>query len=313
MMSKKLLNTKSGIWLFFLALFFLTEACADNCNRKPTVGLPPIGNIPNPHSGHSAISPNALSADGATDTHTLIKSKGFNPGEDPYYYPGNHPGVKHITQVFDSELNRYAFAFTIHVEEDGDKEYGQTDRQRVEIKTDAKSPANMQGTYGENHIYKWKFKIPAGIKATKEFTHIFQIKPAGGDDSLPMNTLTIRKLANGKEQVELIHVQGKDIDANQYNHNLAIVSLSDFTGEWVDATVNATFTDTGAYSCKIVRLRDSKVLIDCERESMDLWREGTEIVRPKFGIYRSIGKDGSLKSQLKDETLLFADFEIIEK
>ena len=43
---------------------------------------------------------------------------------------------------------------------------------------------------------------------------------------------------------------------------------------------------------------------------MDMWRTGARGLRPKWGIYRYIGKNRELESSLRDEELRFADFEI---
>ena len=47
-----------------------------------------------------------------------------------------------------------------------------------------------------------------------------------------------------------------------------------------------------------------------DRKGIDMWRTGTTGMRPKWGIYRSFGEGRSLESQLRDETLHFADFRI---
>ncbi len=252
-----------------------------------------------------------LAADGATDTYELISSKGFSPVEAPDFYPENHPGVKHIEQVYDKTLGKWVFAMHIHVQ-DKDRGTTATDRQRNEVKTDKKSPANVVGTPGETHVYTWKFRLPEGFQATNSFCHIHQIKMVDGDDSMPAITLTVRRMSNGKERLEVIYVKGKDADPEQKSSYLAVIPLSDVLGEWVEVTESVEYDDHGAYSCKVVRLKDKKTLIDISSPDTDLWREGSSIGRPKWGIYRSLGKGGSLAPQLRDETVLFADFEIAE-
>ena len=62
-----------------------------------------------------------------------------------------------------------------------------------------------------------------------------------------------------------------------------------------------------------MRLRDDKVLLYYKTNNLDLWRIGATAIRPKWGIYRSFGTGGSLKSQMRDESLLFTDFTIKEE
>ncbi len=40
----------------------------------------------------------------------------------------------------------------------------------------------------------------------------------------------------------------------------------------------------------------ARELISVSESSLDLWRDGATGMRPKWGIYRSIGSNGSLKS-----------------
>ena len=52
-----------------------------------------------------------------------------------------------------------------------------------------------------------------------------------------------------------------------------------------------------------------EVLFTYSNANIVNWREGGEFVRPKWGIYRSL----IYPEDLRDETLLFADFDIIEE
>jgi hypothetical protein len=112
-----------------------------------------------------------------------------------------HPSFgRHITEVFDKDLNKNVFEFYAHVSNnppDNEPVKGKTDRQRVEIKTFEPSPDNLKGTVGETVQYKWRFKVPVGFKPTADFTHIHQVKAVDGDAAHPLFTLTLRKSAKG--------------------------------------------------------------------------------------------------------------------
>ena len=64
-----------------------------------------------------------------------------------------------------------------------------------------------------------------------------------------------------------------------------------------------------------MRLRDDKVLLSYQTDNIDIWRDGADAIRPKWGIYRYVGENGSMRTDgsLRDESLLFTDFTIEEK
>jgi hypothetical protein len=169
--------------------------------------------------------PAVLNANGPGNTYELINSV-LAPGYDVVEHPECVHGAfgRHIAEVWDSNLNAFVFEFYSHVAQDNDRCIN-FDRQRIEIKTYDKSPDSLIGIRGETITYKWLFKIPVGFKVSSNFTHIHQIKPVNGDDGDPLFTLTARKGSPNK--MELIH---------NNTSKVAIVNLSLFEGEWVEAT-----------------------------------------------------------------------------
>lgn len=254
--------------------------------------------------------PCALVPDGVSDTYAYMNARGYyqecpdSSGVHAY----NH--VKHITQVWDDSLARHVYRFDIHIDIDDDRGLPNiTDRQRNEIKTYSASPDNMVASEGQTHTYTWKFQIPKGFKATSKFCHLHQLKGYGGNDvGNPLVTLVAR-LRSGKQYLELTHYGSNGASAGV----LKSAPLNDFEGEWVMVTEKATYLHKGQYEIKIVRLRDDKVLLYYKTNNLDLWRIGATAIRPKWSIYRSFGTGGSLKSQMRDESLLFTDFTIKEE
>lgn len=255
-----------------------------------------------------------LVADGDDEaTYALITAQGYN--QEAPDTSGAHADApfRHIRQSFDSELRRWAFDFHIHVENDNDRGNPQkTDRQRNEIKTDGHSPASMVAQEGETLEMRWKFRLPEGMLTTAKFCHVHQLKgidnrEGTADVSLPLITFTPRTLSNGTRQFQVIYVPPTEEGAG--NHYLARVGLDDFLGRWVAVTERVTFAAEGRYSLVVTRISDGRELLRID-ERLNLWRTGTTGLRPKWGIYRSIGDDGSLKGELRDETVRFADFEI---
>ena len=86
------------------------------------------------------------------------------------------------------------FAFIIHRDIDIDRDRVDiVDRQRNEIKTYDQSEEAVKGFEGETFVYRWKFKINAEMEVSTRFTHFFQLKAVGGDDSQPI--ITAREVA----------------------------------------------------------------------------------------------------------------------
>ncbi|MCQ2135365.1 MAG: hypothetical protein MJY67_00465 [Bacteroidales bacterium] len=254
-----------------------------------------------------------LTADGNdAGTYDLIKSSGYE-----YETPDNSGAhaqapFRHITQCWDEQLGENVFEFHIHVANDDDRGKANIkDRQRNEIKTDAKSPSYMKAAEGETMRMSWKFKLPKGMKTTSRFTHIHQLKGIDNKEKTadvghPMITFTCRSMSNGKQQFQVIYT-GR---AGSENETLAKLNLADFLGEWVSVTETVTCAREGKYSLKIERVSDKKVLLEINDIERDFYRDGTPAIRPKWGIYRWFGKDRSNADELRDEVLRFADFNI---
>ena len=247
-----------------------------------------------------------LSADGVSNTYTLI-NKIFGGTGDVLETPdcAHAAAGPHIRQVYDEFLKKYVFAFDIHVTPDNDRCLSANDRQRNEIKTYDKSPDSLKAALNETVEYSWKFKIDADFKPSSNFTHLHQIKPLDGDADLPMITLTARYKASG-DQMELIHTAGEG--KNTSLKYMASIPLSDFKGQWVEVIEKITYSYTGKYEILIKRLSDNKELLAKKITSIDMWRDGTTLCRPKWGIYRSLLSP----TMIRDETVLFNDFKIRE-
>ncbi|GAA3512057.1 hypothetical protein GCM10022393_27240 [Aquimarina addita] len=251
-----------------------------------------------------------LEADGPGDTYELITSA-LAPGYKPIEAPGikrgdcdNHSDFNesHITEVYDAELEKNVFKFVIHVKEDNDR-CKMFDRQRNEIKSYRSSPDNLKGTQEETVVYKWKFKLDKDFQPSKNFTHLHQLKSVGETEKAkPIITLTARK--GSVDKLELRHSGGKD------QNTLKKVDLDLLRGNWVQVIETVTYGEEnkGSYDIVITNIKTGKSILKYKNKSIQLWNAGAEFVRPKWGIYRSLKS----AEYLRDETLFFADFSIIE-
>jgi hypothetical protein len=292
--------------LVFPAVCFLS-GMATGCSAADTPAI--TIDLPNPPPDNDTDTVTLLAADGVTDTYTLIRSKSYDV-ETPD--DAHTPPEKHIAQTFDATLNKYVFEFYLHLTPDNDRGED-SDRQRNEIKTWDKSPANMIAVKGETHIYRWKFKLPAGFQTSTAFSHIHQLKPvatASSGDEIPVITLTARK--KSPDKLQLIYRAPATATASP-NTYLKEVNLSDFLDEWVSVEETATYDTPSFYRIKIVRIRDGKTLLEYSDNTLVLFRSDTKFVRPKYGLYRQIKSGDAAIDGLRDETLRFADFELEEK
>ena len=249
-----------------------------------------------------------LDADGVTDPYNQLHIKGWYEEETTL-----HPGFKHITQTWDIDLRKYVFNFIIHKDIDGDGNE-RIDRQRLEIKTYGPSPDNMKGFYGETLINRWKFKLDAGFLPTTSFCHIHQLKASDGtiDNSNPLITITPRK--SSPDKLQLIYIA--PIEQGSTTTYLLEVPLDKFKGTWVEAYEKVKFQESGTYDLVIKRVSDDSVLFSYSNSNINLWRDTTHspgtFIRPKYGIYRSLGTNLSQVPNMRDETVLYDDYHLFK-
>jgi hypothetical protein len=237
-----------------------------------------------------------LSADGQSDTYGLInQTLGGTAVETP---DCSHPDFgPHITQQFDDFLGEYVFAFWIHVTPDNDRCIN-FDRQRNEIKTYGPSPAYLKGFLGDTVSFQWAFRLDDGFQPSPSFTHIHQIKAGDGPNAdAPIVTITPR--SGSPDFLQIIHT-----DSSNRSSTIARADLEPFKGAWVLAQEQITYGSSGSYSLTLTSLVSGAQLLSVSSSSIDLWRDGTTFVRPKWGIYRSLNR----AEYLRDEVVVFADF-----
>ncbi|MCL2412510.1 MAG: polysaccharide lyase [Bacteroidales bacterium] len=217
---------------------------------------------------------------------------------------------EHIRMVWDSILEEYVFEFLICVNDsivDGDVQpdswnviYQQcnvrfTDRQRNEIKTDANSPRHLRGFSGDTVRYSWRFWLPPDFhQPTNAFTHIYQVKPVGGDDSQPIFALTVR--------------QGGAIQIRYFNTSLEPIAPAirpERLGSWIEVDHWMVVGVNGWSRMTITDVETGAVLHHHDQARLTL-RPTNNFIRPKWGIYRSLQH----VNQLRDERIRFSNFVI---
>ena len=119
-----------------------------------------------------------------------------------------------------------------------------------------------------------------------------------------MFTLTLRKITNGSNQLELIYVKDEATKMIKYQ----TVDMSLFEGTWVEATETIKVGLKGTYAITIKKVSDGKTLMNYSNSNIQTIRADNSFIRPKWGMYRSL-KD---IANMKDETMRFSDFSIQE-
>ena len=310
--------------VLFLTMYRITEAtvvaamlalvgCGSGGGGTTTpVGGTPPGPDPGPPTDtvpYTVMTIRTLDADGdmvGLDTYDLIRDFGGpNPIEAPDLYAVNHPGIRHIYEDFDPVIGNH-FVFIIHRDIDIDRDrLDITDRQRNEIKTYGGSDEDVKGFENETFVYRWKFRINESMEVSTRFSHFFQLKAVGGDDSMPILTITGTE-RSGEDGIEVLH-------SPQQDHT--VLHRKDWrrvTGEWLEAYCRATFSDSGDLRLIVTRMSDGEIIVNIDQQGLDLWRgeSASHFVRPKWGIYRSILDWDNLRSD--EETVRFANFSVSE-
>jgi hypothetical protein len=255
-------------------------------------------------SGVQAQQMTSLNANGPGETYELVNSV-FGSGAASEV-PDCFHNVRHIREDWDSTLSMYVFLFDIHIDSIVDNDRCTNyDRQRNEIKT--VSPSSITGQPGELHVYRWKFKIDSLFQPSPNFCHLHQIKATGGtDDGAPLMTITPRKYSD-TTQPEWLQLIFTPSTGGSGAGTLKQVELQPLKGLWLDVTEKVTYSDEGKYEVTIRKL-DSTIVMHYSNFLLDMYRDGANFHRGKWGIYRSLNS----QSYLRDETVAFADFLIVE-
>jgi len=241
-----------------------------------------------------------LTADTTGDAYNRITTKIFG-----YEVPDCVHPVPHITEDWNQELKKFIFGFDLHVTPDNDRCIN-FDRQRTEIKTSDASPDSMKAFYGETFYERWKFKLDSLFQPSPNFCHIHQLKAGDGPDAdNPLITLT-PAISGGNSQLQ-IRFMAPITGTTSY---LTRVDLAPYLGIWVEAFEKVTFADSNSYySLTLKKLSNDSTMLTSTTTSLDLWRDSSTFMRPKWGFYRSLDSP----TYLRDEIIKFADFSLIKR
>jgi hypothetical protein len=156
------------------------------------------------------------------------------------------------------------------------------DRQRNEVKGMHAGNTDLALGPGETWRLQWSLFIPDSLRATTTFTHIMQLKMPGNGTS-PIVTMSLRRVGDVPE-IEL--------QVNQSGTIVGRADLAPLQNTWVDTAVEFQIGDAGSIHWTLAS--GGKTVLDATKSDVDLFLQ--DRVRPKWGIYRSLGdKSGSLR------------------
>lgn len=162
-----------------------------------------------------------------------------------------------------------------------------TDRQRQEV-TGMRSPAGgdyLQWLPGQTWRVTYWVYIPSSLKATTTFTHIMQMKEPGSGTS-PIVVQSLRRV-NGAPTIELqLPIAGQLVGRT---------GLDPLHDAWTKVDFRIRVGDgSSGFLRWILRTAAGRTLIDVSKSGIDTFI--ADRVRPKYGIYRSLGDtSGSLE------------------
>ncbi len=188
-------------------------------------------------------------------------------------HPAGHPHIR---------VENDTYRWTMHtVDRDS-----ATDRQRHEV-TGMRSPAGggfLEWRSGQTWRTTYAMYIPSALKATTSFTHIMQMKQPGNGTS-PIVVQSLRRVS-GAQTIELqLPISGLLVGRT---------SLDPLHDRWVDVDFRITVGDGSTGSVRWILRSAGATVVDIERTGVDTFL--ADRVRPKWGIYRSLGDtSGSLQ------------------
>lgn len=174
-----------------------------------------------------------------------------------------------------------AFRFNMHtVDRDTS-----TDRQRQEVTGCRNGSSFLQWNSGESWRVTYQMYIPSSLKATTTFTHIMQTKQPGTGTG-PITVTSLRRVS-GRQTIE----------HKIFEPNILVgrTDLEPLQNKWIDIEYELKIGNGTAGSVRWVIRNGGSTVLDVTKTGVDTFL--ADRVRPKWGIYRSLGDtSGSLQN-----------------
>jgi hypothetical protein len=201
---------------------------------------------------------------------------------------GVHPGVIHFSTVADHD----AFRIDQHIDPPNAIDYDQRAQDRVRCETKGMNAAgtNLQLLEGQSWRISWSLLVPSTLQGSTRFNHIWQMKfvdTGGGSSDGPLLTLDLTR-PGGKEQIRL------DVFGVASLPGVDFAALHD---KWLSTEVTIKIASGTGGSVRWTLSDGATVLGDQQKQGISTWPANAARLRPKWGIYRSLGDtSGSVKT-----------------
>jgi hypothetical protein len=172
-----------------------------------------------------------------------------------------------------------------------------TDRQRNEVRGMRTNGYDLILVKGSTWRFTQSMYIPGSLKGTTKFTHIMQMKvPGTGSD--PIMTMSLRR--SGSTQKIQVEIPGSGVTVGSTN-------LAPLQNKWIDMELELTIGDKPNGKVRWVLRDGATTVVDATKSGVDTWVE--DRVRPKWGIYRSLG---DTSGSIQDTYLLYRNMRAYE-
>ena len=161
-----------------------------------------------------------------------------------------------------------------------DYDHNAMDRLRCETKGMNAGGTNLQLLTGQTWRIDWSLFVPSTLKASTRFNHIWQMKfvdTAGGSSDGPVLTLDLTR-QGGVEKIR--------IDVFGQSSFPAVNLVRD---KWLSTSVTIKIAPGTGGSVHWTLKDGATVLTDADKTGISTWPATASRLRPKWGIYRSLG------------------------
>jgi hypothetical protein len=189
------------------------------------------------------------------------------------------PGHKHI-YVSNSGANSY---YRFDMPSWSQEHDTSPDRQRNEVKGMHAGGKDLDLLPGQTWRLDWSLYLPSSLHATKNFTHIMQLK-IPGNGSAPLFTVDLT-LAGGRPTIQLkVFAEGKVVGS---------APLAPLQNAWISSSVTVHVGSAPGGSVGwLLRDQHGATLVNNTVTNVGTYLSNPDNrVRPKWGIYRSLNSD----------------------
>jgi hypothetical protein len=200
---------------------------------------------------------------------------------------GTHPGVAHFTTVAAHD----AYRIDQHADAPDAVDYDRrkTDRIRCETRGMRSPAGNVALLEGQHWLMTWSIFLPGSMKASHRFSDIWQMKYVDADgrsSGSPVFTLNLPQAGGEKLQLQAQFSPDRG--------GFPSADLAQLRDRWITTEVEFTIGNPGSIRWKLSD--GAKTILDVKKDGIVTWPADAARLRPKWGLYRSLGDRGAINT-----------------